>query len=250
MAYTISLLGYDFAGLIIACFLHHFEERICADMSQTTWIYQCLRPDCRFRFPVAGDVSPLPMDCPKCGSPTRSHPSPNIDLAVARGQKDDRSNVIEVLLDNIRSSLNVGSIIRTSDGAGVSHIYVCGITPTPDHPKTVKSALGAQFSVPWSQHWDALEVCENAKSMGKEVWVLEGGKNAISIYATVTDLPSCPILLVVGSEVTGVDSGIIAISDRVIHIPMYGSKGSLNVSVAYGIAVYTIIHSTAHGITR
>jgi 23S rRNA (guanosine2251-2'-O)-methyltransferase len=234
-------MRFGFTGLMIACFQSVIVEGLII-MSKSTWVYQCLRPGCRFRFTRQDQEIPTPLDCPKCGSPTRSYLSPYHDLTVQNSKKNEQSIQIEILMDNIRSALNVGSIFRTSDGAGVSHIYICGITPTPDNPKIAKSALGSQFAVPWSQHWDAVEVCERAKSEGKLIWVLEGGEEATSLYSAANELPRLPILLVIGSEVTGVDPHILALSDKVICIPMYGSKGSLNVSVAYGIAVYTILH--------
>jgi tRNA G18 (ribose-2'-O)-methylase SpoU len=148
--------------------------------------------------------------------------------------------VLQALLDNIRSSFNVGAMFRTADGAGVSHLHLCGITPAPDHPKVAKTALGAEYSVPWTQYWDALEAAASLKQGGFELWALEGGPRAESIFEVTEELPDKPLLLVVGNEVSGVDPGLLALCERVVSIPMQGAKQSLNVAVAFGIAVYTL----------
>ena len=148
--------------------------------------------------------------------------------------------VVQALLDNIRSSLNVGSMFRTADGAGVTHLHLCGITPAPDHPKVAKTALGAEYSVPWTQYWDALEAAASLKQGGFELWALEGGPRSESIFNAAKELPEKPLLLVVGNEVSGVDPGLLELCPRVVSIPMQGAKQSLNVAVAFGIAVYTL----------
>jgi tRNA G18 (ribose-2'-O)-methylase SpoU len=131
-------------------------------------------------------------------------------------------------------------MFRTADGAGIRHIHLCGITPAPDHPKIAKTALGAEFVVPWTQHWDAVSTTAALKTAGLKIWVLERGGQSQSIFEVLTDLPTSTILLVVGNEVSGVDPGILELGDRVLHLPMQGAKHSLNVSVAFGIAVYTL----------
>ena len=209
-------------------------------------IRQCLRPTCRFRFPVTGDALDM-TTCPKCGSPTRLVESPYTGLNVDH-HPTQAGPQVQALLDNIRSSLNVGSMFRTADGAGVSHLHLCGITPPPDHPKVAKTALGAEYSVPWTQYWDALEAAESLKKTGFELWALEGGPRAESIFEAVRDLvqglalaqPGKALLLVVGNEVSGVDPGLLELCQRVVSIPMQGTKQSLNVAVAFGIAVYTL----------
>jgi len=209
-------------------------------------IRQCLRPTCRFRFPVTSDALEMTA-CPKCGSPTRLVESPYTGLKVDH-RPTQAGLQVQALLDNIRSSLNVGSMFRTADGAGVSHLHLCGITPTPDHPKVAKTALGAEYSVPWTQYWDALEAAESLKKGGFELWALEGGPRAESIFEAVRDLaqglppaqPGKALLLVVGNEVSGVDPGLLELCQRVVSIPMQGAKQSLNVAVAFGIAVYSL----------
>lgn len=145
---------------------------------------------------------------------------------------------VEALLDNIRSCFNVGSMFRAADGSGLSHIHLCGLSPTPDNPKVSKTALGAEISVPWTQHLDGLTAVNLLKQRSYRIWGLEGGPRSQSLFSLGRLLAGSPILLVVGNEVSGIDPGILDLCDRVISIPMEGFKRSLNVAVAFGIAAY------------
>ncbi len=164
--------------------------------------------------------------------------NPYIDLTVELSASEPPGPPVEALLDNIRSTFNVGAMFRTADGAGVRHIHLAGVTPAPDHPKVGKTALGAEYAVPWTLHWDALEAARECKQNGMRLWALEGGAEARPLFDLRPELPGPPILLAVGNEVSGVDPGILELCDRHISIPMQGVKRSLNVSIAFGIAVY------------
>jgi tRNA G18 (ribose-2'-O)-methylase SpoU len=142
------------------------------------------------------------------------------------------------LLDNLRSSYNVGSIFRTGDGAGVQHLYLCGITSTPDQPKVMKTALGADQSVPWSYHRNSLDLIRQRKDAGYALWSLENRGPARSIFEHIPSTLTEPILLAVGNERAGVDPGLLKESDQIVSLPMLGHKSSLNAVVAFGIAVY------------
>ena len=147
---------------------------------------------------------------------------------------------IYLVLDNIRSRENVGSIFRTADGVGVSKIYLCGITPIPPHPKISKSALGAEKWVAWEyrkQTWRCLLEIKNQNSKIKIVG-LEQTRYSENIF---TFKPSFPLALIVGNEVKGISPKILKLCDKVVEIPMYGKKESLNVSVATGIALYQMV---------
>lgn len=148
-------------------------------------------------------------------------------------------NPIYVLCDNIRSIFNVGSIFRTSDGAFIEKIYLTGYTPYPPRKEIAKVALGATESVPWEYYKDPLEVVSILKKQGVKIAVLEitDSKNH---YWNVTknDFPLC---LIVGNEISGVSKELIDEADISFEIPMLGMKQSLNVSVAYGIAVYEMM---------
>lgn len=201
-------------------------------------IRKCLRPSCAFRFPFHDPIEPV--FCPKCGSHTSIVETDFSNKPLPENESLGSPCEIEVLLDNIRSSHNVGSILRTSDGAGVKKVYICGITPPPDHPRVKKTALGAELTVLWEQKWDAYTAISELKQSGKEIWALEGGDNARSVFEIRKLQPASSIVLVLGNEVSGIDPGILEICDRIIYIPMAGVKRSLNVSVAFGIAVYSI----------
>jgi 23S rRNA (guanosine2251-2'-O)-methyltransferase len=212
-------------------------------------IVQCVRPGCRFRYPVSTN-QPIRDHCPKCGGPTRVVESPYGSLKVEINENQATGTPVEALLDNIRSTFNVGAMIRTADGAGVRHLHLCGITPTPDHPKVSKTALGAEFAVPWTQHWDAVEAAVACKQAGMRLWALEGGSDAISLFDALPDLIGQPILLVVGNEVSGVDPGLLDKCERKLAIPMQGIKDSLNVAIAFGIAIYFLRFGAGNGVHR
>jgi tRNA G18 (ribose-2'-O)-methylase SpoU len=146
---------------------------------------------------------------------------------------------LKLLLDNWRSLFNVGAAFRTADGAGARHIYLCGITATPQSQrKLAKTALGAERSVAWSYHVDAVEAAKELQASGAQLWVLERSDIAQSIF-DIKELPvGRPVVLAAGNEITGVDPGLVAIADKVIQLPMMGSKQSLNVAVALSIAIY------------
>ena len=147
---------------------------------------------------------------------------------------------IEALLDNIRSLYNVGSMFRSSDGAGVSRLYLCGMTPTPENPRLAKTALGAQDSVPWTYRRNGLMTAVSLKQSGKRLWALEGGPGSVPLSHALKDLDGPPLVLIVGNEVSGVDPAVLDQCDRIFHIPMTGVKSCLNAAVAFGIAVYAL----------
>jgi tRNA G18 (ribose-2'-O)-methylase SpoU len=200
-------------------------------------IRQCEQIDCHFRFPVV-EESGLGEECPKCGYKTREVHPPYDPHEVEIGAIVPNGPEVEALLDNIRSVYNVGNILRSADGVGIRHVHLCGITPTPSNPKLAKTSLGAEDAVAWSYHKDGLAAALSLKESGLRLWALEGGPRSESLFATIGDLRGPPIVLVVGSEISGVDPGILAHCERVFCLPMQGVKTTLNVAVAFGIAVY------------
>ncbi len=146
---------------------------------------------------------------------------------------------IAVILDNVRSLYNVGSIFRTSDAARIQRLYLTGITGTPTNRKLHKTALGAQDSVPWAYEKDALTLARRLKANGYHLAVLEITDSPTEI----NDLPAgaFPLCLVVGNEVTGVSDALVEMADAAIEIPQYGFKHSLNVAVAYGVAIFDLV---------
>jgi 23S rRNA (guanosine2251-2'-O)-methyltransferase len=152
--------------------------------------------------------------------------------------EEGRGGVISVLLDNIRSAWNVGSILRSADGFGFEHAYLCGITPTPENEAVTKTSLGAEDTVTWSYHKDAVKLVKGLKKEGWKVYALEEDARSISIQAEESKKQKS--VLVVGSEVTGVDPELLDLCDAIYYIPMRGEKKSFNVAIAFGIAAYAL----------
>jgi tRNA G18 (ribose-2'-O)-methylase SpoU len=149
-----------------------------------------------------------------------------------------RPLVLVLVLPNIRSRFNVGSIFRTADAGGVSKIYLCGITPTPPHEKISKVALGAENSVPWAYSRQTGRLLKKLQAEGYHLVALEQSPRSIP-YTQYR--PTGKIALLLGNEVTGLPTRWLEPCDTVIDIPMRGHKESLNVSVAAGIAIFHIL---------
>lgn len=148
---------------------------------------------------------------------------------------------VSLILHNIRSSYNVGSIFRTADSALLSGITLCGFTPHPPSKEIAKTALGALDTVPWTYEKDILKAIENEKIKGKKIIAVEL-TNKKRLY---TDLKESdfPLTLILGNEISGIDDFVIDACDDAIEIPMFGLKHSLNVSVAAGIVIYESVKS-------
>jgi 23S rRNA (guanosine2251-2'-O)-methyltransferase len=206
-----------------------YEIRICAS--------------CGLRYPLV-EGHPFGTRCPACMGDTRvtlsrqltAEPGPASHLERKREQRKN----IAVLLDNIRSAWNVGSILRSADGFGFTHTYLCGITPTADNEAVTKTSLGAQDSVPWSYHRDAVRLVKGLKVEGWKIFALEEDLRAQSI-SQFADHPSPNLsVLIIGNEVTGVDPDLLDLCDEIFYIPMLGEKKSFNVAIAFGIAAYAL----------
>ncbi len=143
---------------------------------------------------------------------------------------------VYVVLNSIRSTYNVGSIFRTSDGVMIEKLYLCGFTPSPPKKDILKTALGATQSVSWEYVKDAKEVVLKLKSEGIKICALELTSRTIPYHAVTKN--ESPLCVIVGNEITGVSQELIDLCDFSIEIPQYGIKQSLNVAVAYGIAIY------------
>lgn len=148
-----------------------------------------------------------------------------------------------VVLDNIRSLYNTGSILRTADAAGVDRVLLCGITPRPDQGARqrraiAKTALGAEDNVPW-EHWsDTDAALARFKREGYQVVGVELASDAIDLYEW---MPRWPVCLVFGHERDGMSSSAAAAADLFIRIPMLGTKHSLNVATAAGVVLYELV---------
>jgi len=147
-------------------------------------------------------------------------------------------------LDNVRSAWNVGSMFRSADAIGLKHLYLCGITSTPENPRVAKTALGTETIMPWSYHADGVELACDLKAQGVNLWALENQVEATEIFPGGYDLHERRTILIVGNEISGVDPGLLEICDQVLRVPMRGVKRSLNAAVAFGIAAFMICMQT------
>jgi 23S rRNA (guanosine2251-2'-O)-methyltransferase len=146
---------------------------------------------------------------------------------------------VVLMLHNIRSMWNVGSMFRTADAAGIEKIILSGYTATPPRKEIDKTALGAQETVLWEYHADPLEALSAMKKSGLRIFALEITEGSRSY--TSLDHGVFPLCLVVGNEVEGLENELLALCDEVLEIPQFGTKHSLNVAVAAGIALFEMV---------
>ncbi|MBN2011646.1 RNA methyltransferase [candidate division KSB1 bacterium] len=150
---------------------------------------------------------------------------------------------VTVLCDNIRSLYNVGSIFRTADAVGAEKLILTGISGCPPRAEIHKAALGAEQIVPWEYVKQPEVAIQQLKQAGYKIVVLEHTDSGKDVHEAEYNYPMC---LVAGHEITGVSDEVIALADMAVEIPMFGLKQSLNVSVAFGIAIFEIIHHLPH----
>jgi 23S rRNA (guanosine2251-2'-O)-methyltransferase len=148
---------------------------------------------------------------------------------------------IYILLDNVRSIYNVGSVFRTADGCGISKIILCGITATPEHPKLKKTSLGAEESVKYEYFKDSIEAVKHFKKEGFTIISVELTPSSVDFRSVNY---SNNTVLIFGHEVTGVSTEILELSDSIIQIPMVGIKESLNVATTVGIIAYNAMNDS------
>lgn len=172
----------------------------------------------------------------------RMHKLSNSEIAARRLTTEaaisTQRTPIYGFLENVRSLYNVGSIFRTSDAVLLSRLCLTGFTPYPPRPEISKTALGAVESVPWSYHKKPIDAVEEMKSQGIKFAVLEQTRESIPIWEL--DDTVFPVCIAVGNEIGGITKDVIEAADLAVDIPMLGVKHSLNVAVAYGIAVYRL----------
>lgn len=213
---------------------------------------ECPNPRCRLTFEVPDEKAGKNGPCPECGQVItfrsreilrqiekerrrREH------AGAARGGADapPGSERLVALLEDIRSLWNVGSIFRTADGAGFARLHLCGITGCPPRKEIAKTSLGAEDHVAWNYHASALEILPRLKAAGVLVVGLELAPGSRPLSGALSSgALRVPMCLVVGNEVSGLAAETLTCCDFVCHLPMRGSKGSLNVAVAFGVAAY------------
>jgi len=194
----------------------------------------CQGPTCGVRFPVA--VANVRYEtCHLCQAPTVvSDPIDRLDITNHTSTPPRRQ--ITAVLDNVRSAQNVGAILRTCDGVGIRRVLIGGISPTPANPKVIKTALGAEADITWSQHRNLLPAID---ALDVPLIALEATPSSVLFDATL-ELPAGPLAVVVGNEVSGIDPAIQERAHLHVHLPMRGVKNSLNVAVAFGAFAYGV----------
>jgi 23S rRNA (guanosine2251-2'-O)-methyltransferase len=153
--------------------------------------------------------------------------------------KDTKKTPLIVILDNIRSLNNIGSVFRTSDAFLIEKIYLCGITAKPPHKDIHKTALGSTDTVVWEYAKDTLEVVKSLQAEGIKVISIEQAENATMLNDFKPE-PKTTYAIVFGNEVKGVQQEVVNTSDVVIEIPQYGTKHSLNISVSCGVVIWDL----------
>lgn len=162
---------------------------------------------------------------------------------LSRISPSDYSNAqkypITIVLDNIRSANNIGSVFRTSDAFLIEAIYLCGICCTPPNKDIYKTALGAESIVSWKYFNNTIDAIEDLRKSGNMIYAIEQVENSISLENFSVD-NSKKYAFVFGNEVKGVEQEIVNVCDGSIEIPQFGTKHSLNISVSFGIVIWDI----------
>jgi len=170
------------------------------------------------------------MDAPR-------HPFHRPTDRLARDRLDALERApVWALLDNVRSVFNVGSIFRTADAAGLSGLYLAGMTATPPRPDMEKTALGATETVPWDYWRDPAACVRELRGRGVVVAAVEQTDGALDLETWRMPFPCC---FVMGHEVSGVSPAVLEAADVHVEIPMHGAKRSLNVAVSFGVVAFT-----------
>ena len=157
-------------------------------------------------------------------------------LSVEEFVEAKKSNII-VVLDNVRSLNNIGSIFRTSDAFLIEKIYLCGITATPPHKDIHKTALGATETVDWEYMENCMEVVEKLQKKGVQVVAIEQAENAVFLNDFHPN-DNTTYAFIFGNEVRGVSQKVVNQCDMVVEIPQYGTKHSLNIAVSTGVVLW------------
>lgn len=165
-------------------------------------------------------------------------------LSIEEFKSSEKTPII-VILDNIRSLNNIGSVFRTSDAFLIEKIYLCGITAKPPHKDIHKTALGSTETVAWEYVENTLELVKKLQAEGVKIASIEQAENATMLNDFQPD-PGTTYALVFGNEVKGVSQEVISYSDLVLEIPQFGTKHSLNISVSCGVVIWDLFSKINH----
>lgn len=205
---------------------------------------RCPYPDCRTVFPVAQLLRD--QDCPACARRIRPRPVAHEAALADRARRAGERPLhlgpgsVCLVLEDVRSLWNVGSALRTADGLGASHVFLCGITGIPPHRQIHETALGAEEVVPWSYCPHAFGALTLLRAHGAALVALERTPDAVPLERTGARRP---LALVLGNEPGGVSPEVLEACDERVEIPMVGVKESLNVAVTAGIVLHWFLRA-------
>lgn len=154
--------------------------------------------------------------------------------------KAAKKNPFVVVLDDIRSMINVGTVFRNSDAFLIEKLYLCGYTPRPPHREITKSAIGAEESVEWEHCAEIVPLLERLKTEGYKIACVEQIEESIELQNFRTK-PEEKWAIILGNEVDGVNPAAVSMSDVALEIPQFGTKHSLNIAVASGLVLYALV---------
>lgn len=200
-------------------------------------VLKCSSTSCGMRYPSPAD-DPRRGFCPLCEAPVDQVAVFDVPPVHDPAPRPADAGRLVGLLDNIRSALNVGTMLRSADGAAFDHVYLGGLTAAPDNPKVIKTALGAEQSVASTSCLDLTTCIAELQAQRYEIWALDQTADSVALQS-LTARP-CRVAIVVGNERAGVDPAILALADRHVHLDMLGTKSTLNVAVAFGAAAYCV----------
>lgn len=170
----------------------------------------------------------------------------DLDRLSTDGFKASAKAPVHIILDNVRSAQNVGSVFRTMDAFRCTKLHICGISAKPPHREINKTALGSTESIDWAYYNTTEEAIEALRAKNVALWAVEQTSNAIMLNSFKMDY-SGETAFIFGNEVEGVQQEIIDLADGSIEIPQHGSKHSLNISVCAGIVIWHAVHSFEYG---
>lgn len=162
-----------------------------------------------------------------------------LDRKTTSEFKAAKKTPIVIILDNVRSLNNIGSIFRTADAFLIEKIYLCGITATPPHKDIHKTALGATDTVTWEYSEDVLAVIKDLKAQNWQIYAVEQAENALFLDKFQPQKGQ-KLAVIFGNEVKGVQQKVVSVSDAVLEIPQLGSKHSLNIAVSAGVVLWDL----------
>jgi 23S rRNA (guanosine2251-2'-O)-methyltransferase len=205
-------------------------------------VLKCSGDACGMRYPSPVDDHRRHA-CPLCEAPVSqvaTYDGPPLPVVPTNPQD---GSVLVGVLDNIRSAQNVGTMLRSADGVALDHLYLGGLTASADNPKVIKTALGAELSVPSTSFKDTIECIDLLRGDGFEVWAIDYTSDSIPLQG-IAERPA-KLAFVMGNERAGVDPAILLGADRHIHLDMYGAKTTLNVGVTFGAVAYWLRTATS-----